>query len=645
MAQELKPRIRTRAVVLGLVLIPAIAGLNMSVETIRYAGQPSTIAVYPHVMFVLLCLLAVNALAGRLRTSWRLTPAELLTVYFMVFIGAALSSHDMMEVLVPVISYPFRYANPTNRWAEEVLPRLPAWLTVSNPDALQRYYSGHASLWASGDWHIWLQPALAWSGLLTSLAAGLFCLNVLLRRQWAERERLSYPLVQLTLELVQPRQSLWSSKPFWIAFAAVSLLDIWFGLSTLYPSLPPPYVRYQVLQTASFTPPWNALPFLTIAFYPFIVGLGMLLPTDLLFSAWFFRWIWSLQPVVAAYYGWDQIPGFPYVSWQGAGGYFAVGLLSLWSARQALGRGFAAIWRGAGDEDHGEALSYRWAALGFILMQGVGFVFLRACGLNPWASLLTLAIYALFAVSIARMRAEAGSPAHGPGPDVGPQHLVPLIAGTENLSKQDLVAFGLVSGFNRNYRGSPVPPHAEGLQAMARTGGTQRVIFWALVLAAGWGAFSGFLLNVHLNYHWGAAAMADPPYVSTIFGREPWDRVTQQFTAAISSTQRTNSLIALCVGMLTTLALGALRLRWTGCPLHPIGYAISFNWSLSLMWLSILVAWICKVTILRTGGLRLYRRVLPVFLGLTLGECFTGTIWYLISVATGTKTFILWPYG
>ena len=33
----------------------------------------------------------------------------------------------------------------------------------------------------------------------------MVCLDLLLRKQWIERERLSYPIVKLSLEMVRPR--------------------------------------------------------------------------------------------------------------------------------------------------------------------------------------------------------------------------------------------------------------------------------------------------------------------------------------------------------------------------------------------------------------------------------------------------------
>jgi hypothetical protein len=79
-----------------------------------------------------------------------------------------------------------------------------------------------------------------------------------------------------------------------------------------------------------------------------------------------------------------------------------------------------------------------------------------------------------------------------------------------------------------------------------------------------------------------------------------------------------------------------------GWPFHPIGYAISGSWSMNLVWLPLLIAWLAKLTVLRYGGLRLYRIALPFFLGLILGDCTMGTLWSLIGLLLGTPTYNFW---
>ncbi len=95
----------------------------------------------------------------------------------------------------------------------------------------------------------------------------------------------------------------------------------------------------------------------------------------------------------------------------------------------------------------------------------------------------------------------------------------------------------------------------------------------------------------------------------------------------------------MAVGLLTTVALFALRLRFPGFPLHPIGYAISSSWAIHLIWMPLLIAWVLKSLTMRYGGLRAYRQFLPFFLGLILGDCVRGSAWGLVSLLCGIQTY------
>jgi hypothetical protein len=57
----------------------------------------------------------------------------------------------------------------------------------------------------------------------------------------------------------------------------------------------------------------------------------------------------------------------------------------------------------------------------------------------------------------------------------------------------------------------------------------------------------------------------------------------------------------------------------------------------------LLIAWIIKTLLLRYGGLRAYRRALPFFLGIILGECILGSLWTLIGIALDVPTYSFWP--
>ena len=631
-----------RAVLIGFILIPFMCWFNFSTEVIRYAGQPTTISLMPHVLALLLLMIGINSLIGRFAPKAKFSVAELITTYFIVAIGQTMASHDLIEVMTPILSYAVKYQNPANKWATDVLPYLPDWLFVSNAKAIDHYYIGNYNFWQWSEMKIWALPLFMWSVFFTVLAFGLFCLNALLRKQWTERERLSYPLVQFTLEIAQPRTPIFRNKMFWIAFGIAAIHDVWFGMASIIPSIPIPYPRITQLEQSITSPPWNAIGSTPLTFYPWIVGIGVLLPTDLLFSMWFFFWIWKLEPVIAAQYGWNQIPGFPFVNQQSAGAYAAIALFTIFTARKALGRGFRAIFFGANGEDVGEPLPYRWAALGFIGALIALFVFFYVAGMSPWVIICTLLIYLIISIAVTRMRAELGVPAHDLH-DSGPQRLIPLL-GLSYMKNSDIALMAALQGFNRAYRAHPMPVGAEAIRGAERTGGKMSTMFWVMVVAVFWACITGFFINVGLNYHWGAASKVDSPYVSTIFGSEPYNMISGYKAGSVGSIRSGNVVGAMLVGFLITLALAITRLQIINFPLHPVGFAVSSSWSGSMLWFSLLVAWIYKTTLMKIGGLKLFQKAMPFFLGLTLGECVVGTFWYFMSAfVTHSKTFIVWP--
>jgi len=81
-------------------------------------------------------------------------------------------------------------------------------------------------------------------------------------------------------------------------------------------------------------------------------------------------------------------------------------------------------------------------------------------------------------------------------------------------------------------------------------------------------------------------------------------------------------------------ALGTRRFLWFA--FHPVGYAVSGSWTMSWMWFSILIGYVLKRAILRYGGLRLFRRLAPFFLGLILGQYVVGSLWTLVGIAFRT---------
>ncbi|MEE3043173.1 MAG: DUF6784 domain-containing protein, partial [Candidatus Latescibacterota bacterium] len=86
-------------------------------------------------------------------------------------------------------------------------------------------------------------------------------------------------------------------------------------------------------------------------------------------------------------------------------------------------------------------------------------------------------------------------------------------------------------------------------------------------------------------------------------------------------------------GVQLLLTLASKRFLWF--PIHPIAFPISAMWTAHHLMASIFVAWLVKTVVLRYGGVGLYRRSRPFFLGLILGHYGAGGLWLVIDAFTG----------
>lgn len=636
-------RLRGRFWLLAGALVPFNAYWVMQSEVVRYAGHPSTISLFYNCIFWLCLLLCVNGVLRKFAPKAVLTRHELLSLYAVLGITTALGGHDTMEVLLPILSHPVYYADSANNWATTLLPNLPRWLIVTDKAALQPFYSGNSTLYLPQHLKAWFVPVVVWSGFLFTLCATFLCLNALLRRQWTKSEKLAFPLIQLPLELTEPNAPLLNNKLFWVGAGIAMGLQLWNGLATLNPSVPMLPIKVVDYGGPNFpSRPWSAIGWLPVGFYPFGIALGMLLPLDLSFSSWFFFWFWKAQLVVSAAMGWDQKPNFPYVDGQSLGAYLGIAGGALWAMRKQLKAVFWQIFEGGSDPDDADApLSPRVAALGALAGLALLFTFFRAAGMGAWLAVAFLVIYFGLAIGITRMRAELGPPVHDLH-HAGPDSFLPTVLGPTSLSKSDLSVLAMCWGFNRAYRSHPMPIQLEAMKMTGGSGKAGRPLLLAMLLAGIVGPLAAFWALLHLCYQVGAGGGGiAPPNVLAIFGREAWARYDGW--TKVAQPPQTEYGIATAGGMAFVLLLNLCRARVMGFPFHPVGYAVASSWGMSVLWVPMLIAWVSKLVLLRYGGLALYRKSLPLFYGIILGECVAGSLWSLLGIWGGIPTYAFWP--
>ncbi|MBV9850748.1 MAG: hypothetical protein JO250_13830 [Armatimonadetes bacterium] len=649
------PRRRTvtpRAVCLGVLLLPLNAYWVVCMEVIRYSAHPTTLSLFFNCVFELVVLTLLNAGLTRLRPRWALGQGELLLVYAMLGIGSALCGHDSIQVLVPMLAWPVYNASTGNHWATLFAGTYPRWLTLTDHDAARGFFEGNSTLYTPDHLRAWAVPVAAWTLFLLTLLFVLQCVNTILRQQWTDNERLTYPLVRLPLEITAQAPGgpggtpLTRQKLFWLGFALTAAADVVNALNYYFPSIPPlgtpgNGASFWDLHQFIVNKPWNAVGWTPASFYPFLVGLGMLMPMDFLFSLWFFYLFWKMQSVLVVANAWDADPQMPYANYQSFGAYMLFCVSSLWLARHYLRQVLrCALGRPSELDDRDEPLRYRTALLGIAggLLLLIGFSV--SLGLAWWLAVLFFLIYLGLALAITRMRAELGTPIH----DLhmtGPDNLLPALLGPSTLGRHDLGVFSVFYWFNRAYRCQPMPIQLEAFKMADASGGRRelRGWFWALLLAGGVGALCGFWAMLHLTYQFGALAKADRGAMMA-FGTETWNRLANWLQQP--KPPNGSVMVASLVGFLFAAALQAMRVRFSWWPFHPLAYAVSSSFEINLVWMPLLIAWVVKSALLRYGGMRMYQQSLPFFYGLMLGQFVEGSLLNIWGISTGTPTYQFW---
>ena len=617
-------------------------------EIMWYSGQPTTISVFCHVIFILFLLILGNLVVQRYRPKWALEPGELLVIYTMLCLASAVAGHDMIEILISTLCH-LDYYGPIEGRYSEIRELVPSWLLVTDPVSLKNAHLGQDSVFNPVNFRPWLKPLTWWFFFIMALCSVMWGLNLVFRKQWTENEKLAYPVIQLPMMMTTHTRQLLKNKLFWIAFGLSGGIDLVNGLHVLHPLIPKiPIVQIVNLQTLFPNPPWSAVGFTWVSFYPFVIGLCFFMPLDLAFSCWFFFIFWKLQRIFTAYIGVHGMPGFPFVEEQTAGGYYAIALIAIWISRRHILR-IVRLLLGR-EEPDSTPLDYREARLAFILIV-VGlaylFYFCHRAGMGTGLTVVFFLLYFMISIAVTRMRAELGPPSHDLH-HVGPHRQIVRFFGPANMNDvhvhpvraHTMAMFGLMNFFNRAYRGHPMPHGMEAYRIAERRKLDRFRYTAAMGLALAFGTLCAFFSMLWIFYRAGASAQVVGP--GEYFGREAWDEINIFFT--MPEVHQWGPTYAILIGILTSLALAAFRMNLPWWPFHPVGYAVSGSWSMDQMWACVFVAWLIKLLLLRYGGAKAYQPAVPFFIGLMLGDFVVGGFWQLYGIIMQTQVYHFWPY-
>ncbi len=624
-----------RAVALGLIVAAVSVLWVIYSEFIVHASRLN-LSNQPMASFALFVLVVVvNALVGVRWPAGALRPPELLVIFVAGFVATPLTTSNMQDWLFSALATPHYLATPENRWAELLLPHLKKWAVVTGPASELRWaYVGMPS----GEqipWGIWMLPLFWWTGFLIALFVSSLSISVIMRRQWVDYERLLFPLVQLPIEMLERPggrfrlPAMLRSRLFWTGAAIPCGIVLWNIIG---------YFSHGFPRIGLMDPRWMTLvpgfPGLYTKINFYAMGFAFLVDARILFSVWVFWLIGVLQIGISNRLGLtlgssaDLMSSRDAItSWIGFGALIVLVAWGLWMARRHLRDVWVAARTGrATPADEEELLSPRWAMAG--LASGMLYMafWLHHLGM-PWKLVALFGFGTLVAnLGMARMMAQAGL-IYVRAPLTANVFAL-FTVGPANLSPEALGALAgtyTITAFNKGMFVPYLIHVARLTPSITRVG---RSLLKLLVAATAVAMVVGIWYTIEESYRVG----------STGFGSWPYPKhglmIYQPMVDSIVQPKSTDfgRLACLGIGALVMIGLTGAHYRFPWWPLHPLGLPMYTTWSVETTALTIFLVWLAKSTIMRIGGMSLYERVKPLFIGMPVGYALGVTISFAVDM-------------
>ncbi len=637
---ETKTGISVRAVLISLIVLAAISYMNPQAVYFQMVPRLDLRSVpNPTALFVVIALMLINVLLRVLRLGHRtFSQRELVTVYGLVYIGGMVSNYMLGIAILPGVMGYYRWVYPSPR-VNPFIDQASKFLFIEGEDATISFYLGQATV----PWNEWIAPAITWSLYVLLIIFVSICMIYLVRRRWEQIEKLQYPLVVPVLELTKegkdgsPFGDAWRNPLVWLGMA---IPIIYFGINGLsrYVPIPSiPAINFDIgkatgIEGFSFYP-----PLIFSLSSPLLIGVGYMVPLQLLFSVWFFFVLWRL--FVVGYFNFYRDPsmwnvvlvntyplhtGFTRV---------AMAIAMLQPLRHEIKAIVFSLFRKENEEDKdlaGSKVALIGFVVGMILIILFSWKFLFA---RLWWSICYFILTMSAILVLARVRAEMGLPFERHYSNLIDRsifyHLPAQVVGTGTNFFSVLTYADLQLGDI----GSPACIALEQYRMAGETGtsrkSTTNVLFivMAIVIAMTW------LFNITSLYE-GGAMMTGGVYSNRVtFVEQQFKRYeTHNVDVSISR----GVLVTAIFGFAFTYFLTFMNARIVNWPFHPIGYVMSTYLPVAWgVWSHFFIAWVIKGLVMRYGGAVPYRKLKPFFMGLIIGSVIMNSFWGFVAIVLG----------
>ncbi len=638
-----------RGVVIAYAILVILAPLAFYVEILWYRVPDVTSGVPAMAPIVVLLLLAALMTLPPLRRSG-LTRRELLTVYSLVLVGGTVIGHGLFPIALSRNIALHYMARTHPRWEALFLDHIPTWFAPSDFDVVEGYFQGAPAV----PWSAWWVPLGALWVLIVLMFTAAVSLMVIFRRQWVSHERLSFPLAQIPLQMVdEPRGGdgtragrLPTSWVFWVGVAISLGISFVNSLAQRVPSIPTiplgpvPIVRWQRVG------PWAGLGAVEMVLWPWMIAIAYLVPRELAFSVWFFWLVRLALHVVAVLNGaTPQLPSewygpeFPAPYFQGGGAAFTLLALILWTSRRYVFQVVRiAFGRRSAYDAVAEPITYRWALAAFVLSFAGLLYFCWLAGCRVAFGLLFMGALVAYFTLMARLRAEAGL-----GFLCYPIEVQELLMGTigsNAFRRAELVTlvsshWSFQSGTGLSFEALPGT-----VMDSLKVADSGRLNSRRLLAAIG-GVFvlallASTYLTMTMMYRHGFMGF-NRALSYTNFSWQTLNaggRVANWLSDPGVGGRNTSGIVAFLAGGAVVVFLGMMRLRFWWWPFHPLGYIAANTWGAHWNYMPFFIGWALKSVVIRYGGLRLYRLTVPLAIGLIVGDMMNVGVWTAVALVT-----------
>jgi len=669
-----------RAVLLGLIGALLIAGFGyINTQVIKLepidSGHLIPISV---IGLLILAMVTVNPLLFKLHRPLALRPAEAAVMVMMMFVASSIPGRGLMEQFTTTLAMPAHWNQTSKGWQRHDLLGYvpPAMLPAEgrhDPEVLNGMLTG---LGAEGryiglgsvPWGKWARPLMVWLPLLVLVAIASISLALIVHRQWSVHERLRYPIAEFAVSLVnrqadRPLGALFRNKMFWIGLSVVLGIRVINGLNVWadgqWISVPMQFDLAAIRSKWPLLPrvPWGwSLTYPTL--YPIVVGFSFFLAADISFSLGISQYLIAAVSAVMFVHGVNisssYMAGGP-MGWHRSGAYFAFALVVVY-----IGRGYYI-------DVLKSALTFRcrrnvppyaaWATRAFIAAVIGMTALIIALGLDWPLAILTVGLLMMMLLGVSRIAAETGL--FFIQPRWQPMGVLLGLFGSYAFGIEGVIVVGLLCAILCLDPSQAVMPYfINGLRLCDRqgvrpgrtgwlAGGTFVAALAVAVVVVLWANYN----YGATRYHWSFRRVPTMAFRPAVLEA---DRLA--YVGRLASSDQLGPLERIRnmrpdrrylwgagTGFALVLLVGALRLRFTWWPIHPVLFLVWATYPMVALHHSFLLGWLIRLLVTKLGGYATYRKCRPLMTGLIAGDLLGALVFMVTGSAYYGFTGVLPP--